>query len=335
MPDTLPLVTIYLSERCNSRCITCDYWQHGVKDFSLESIRRILPDLAELQTRDVLISGGEPLLNPEWREICTLLKSRGLNLWLLTSGLSLAKHAYDAASLFKSITVSLDGACAKTYASIRGVDAFEKVCDGIRAVASAGVLTSARVTLQKANFRELPGFVKLARKLGASQISFLAVDISNPHAFARSDEFSLDLALGIEDLESLDVLLENIAIEFADEFRTGFIAESPTKLRRIRDYFAALQGLVEFPPVRCNAPEFSAVVGADGRVSPCFFISGPAISPRAPDLAAAVHSTPMRNLCSAIRAGDRPECKTCVCSMWRDTEELSSAQFSVQGRQIA
>src|SRR5215471_20824978 len=99
-PDPLPLVTLYLSERCNSRCVTCDYWRHGVKDMTLDSVRRMLPELAALHTRAVLLSGGEPLLNPEWREIAELLDSRGLKLWLLTSGLSLAKHARTAAELF-------------------------------------------------------------------------------------------------------------------------------------------------------------------------------------------------------------------------------------------
>jgi len=149
MPHSLPLVTLYLSERCNSRCVTCDYWRHGVKDMTLDSVRRLLPELAELGTRAVQLSGGEPLVNAEWREIAELLASRGLTLWLLTSGLSLAKHARASARLFDSITVSLDGTCAETYAAIRGLDAFDKVCEGIRAVAAAGRPAGLRVTLQR------------------------------------------------------------------------------------------------------------------------------------------------------------------------------------------
>ena len=64
--------------------------------------------------------------------------------------------------------------------------------------------------------------------------------------------------------------------EYAESFGSGFIAESPQKLRRILQYFCAVRGREAFPPVRCNAPEFSAVVGANGRVQPCFFIPGPA-----------------------------------------------------------
>src|SRR5262249_12806824 len=120
----LPLVTLYLTDRCNSRCVTCDYWRTGRADVSLESVRRLLPSLARLRTRLVVISGGEPLIPPEWAEIAELLRGSGLQLWLLTSGLSLVKHARRAARLFDAITVSLDGADGPTYAAIRGLDAF-------------------------------------------------------------------------------------------------------------------------------------------------------------------------------------------------------------------
>jgi molybdenum cofactor biosynthesis enzyme MoaA len=162
MNDGLPLVTLYLTERCNSRCVTCDYWRHGRKDVTLEAVTRLLPDLRALRTRTALISGGEPLLNPQWREIAETLRSEGIDLWLLTSGLSLFKHARPAAGLFKTVTVSLDGTCAETYTAIRGLDAFDKVCDGIRAASAAGVAVGLRITLQRANFRELPRFVTLA-----------------------------------------------------------------------------------------------------------------------------------------------------------------------------
>ena len=327
MPDALPLVTLYLSERCNSRCVTCDYWRHGAKDATLESVQRMLPSFEALRTRAALLSGGEPLLNPQWPEIAALLKSRGLALWLLTSGLSLAKHAQRVAELFDSVTVSLDGTCAGTYAAIRGVDAFDKVCEGIRAVAAAGVPVGVRVTLQRANYRELPRFITLARELGAAQVSFLAVDVSNPHAFARRDGAVPELALRAEDIAELGTLLDAVGREHAAEFRSRFIAESPAKLERIRNYFAALLGLAAFPAVRCNAPEFSAVIDTDGRVAPCFFIPASPFAPKAPDLVASLASKPASALRAAIRAGERRECRTCVCSMWRDRAAIANETF--------
>ena len=323
MRSRLPLVTLYVTERCNSRCVTCDHWRHGRVDVSLASITRLLPSLESLGTSMVALSGGEPLLHPEWAQIAQLLKSRGLKLWLLTSGLSLAKHARRAASLFDCITVSLDGTNRETYAAIRGLDAFDNVLEGIRAAAACGVAPSIRVTLQRGNYRQLPMFVDLARSVGACQVSYLAVDVANPHAFGRTDDFGSDLGLRIEDLPVFEELIRGMALEHAESFRSGFIAESPPKLRRILQYFSALCGYGAFPAVRCNAPEFSAVVGANGRVQPCFFIPGPAGAGAWGDFRAALDSDGMAALRDQIRAGKRPECATCVCSMWRELDTLS------------
>jgi hypothetical protein len=128
----LPLVTLYLTERCNSRCITCDYWRHGRTDLDLAAVAGLLPSLRRLGTETVVLSGGEPLLNRDWGAIAALLGDQGLDVWLLTSGLSLAKHARRAGALFRTVTVSLDGTDPATYAAIRGVDAFDVVCRGVR-----------------------------------------------------------------------------------------------------------------------------------------------------------------------------------------------------------
>jgi MoaA/NifB/PqqE/SkfB family radical SAM enzyme len=349
---SLPLLTLYLTERCNSRCVACDYWLSGHRDMTLESVARRLPDLAALGTQIVLFSGGEPLLNPDWAAIAALLRASGLRIWLLTSGLALAKHAARVAELFEAVTVSLDGARPSTYAAIRGLDAFDTVCRGIARVAGRGVPVGVRVTVQRANYRELPELVEVARSAGAGRVSFLAADVGNINAFGRTatHAFANGVALQDEDLPELELILDRMQREHAADFRAGFIAESPQKLRRILQYYAALRGRGPFPPVRCNAPEFSAVLEAGGGVRPCFFIAGPerrgashqleAANP-APDraglahaalehttrpardtaaqsLRAALNDPAMTNLRKDIRAGRRAECTRCVCSMWRD-----------------
>ena len=330
--EQLPLVTLYLSERCNSRCVTCDYWRHGRADMNLEAVTRLLPGLAALQTSVVLISGGEPLLNPDWTDIAHLLKASGLKLWLLTSGLSLAKHAARVSQLFDAVTVSLDGAEPQTYAAIRGVDAFGKVCAGIGAAASAGVPVGVRVTVQRANYRQLPGIIELARRLGAQHVSFVAVDVANPHAFARVDECSTDLALTQQDLPVFEQILGDIERNCGEDFRSGFIADSPRRLRRMHQYFSAVCGVGPYPPVRCNAPEFSAVINAKGQVSPCFFIPGPAEALCRGDLGVVLNADPMVALRDQIRAGARRECATCVCSLWRQPESRGISDFMLPRR---
>jgi Fe-coproporphyrin III synthase len=317
----LPLVTLYLSERCNSRCVTCDYWRHGRADLSVAAVKDLLPNLANLQTEVVLISGGEPLLNPEWEEIALLLRAQGIRLWLLTSGLSLAKHARRVSELFDVVTVSLDGTNAATYAAIRGLNAFEKVCQGIRAAVGAGAVVDIRVTVQRANYREMPSFLTLALQLGVRQVSFLAVDVANPHAFGRQDAFATTLALQADDLPEFERVLDSLERE-RQAFRPGLIAESPQKLRRLLQYFRAIHGRAAHPAVRCNAPEFSAVIDAQGRVKPCFFIPGPEDAQCANGgLQSTLNAPAMVGLRQAIRAGVRPECATCVCSMWRDLQQ--------------
>ena len=318
-PRLLPLVTLYLTERCNSRCVTCDYWRNGKVDMTLEAVGRWLPGFAELGTRVVLVSGGEPLLNPEWVQITRRLKEQGLELWLLTSGLALAKHSSRVRELFDTVTVSLDGTCAATYAAIRGLDAFDKVCEGIAAATCLGSKVGVRVTVQRANYRELAGFVDLARELGARQVSFLAADVSNPHAFGRDvpEGFAGDIALRAEDLAVFREVLETLEVERVADFQSAFIAESPRKLRRILKYYTAVCGLGPFPEVRCNAPEFSAVIEADGQLRPCFFIPAPGARAGA-DLRRAIDGPAMRLARGDIRAGRKAECLRCVCSMWRD-----------------
>jgi len=331
-PARLPLITLYLTERCNSRCVTCDYWRTGSEHVSLERVQNLLPELERLGTSVALLSGGEPLLHPQWREIAATLRGAGIQLWLLTSGLSLAKHARPVAASFQRLTVSLDGTNAATYRAIRGLDAFDVVCEGIRAAVTAGLAPGLRVTVQKSNYRELPQFVRLARELGAREVSFLAVDVQNPHAFGRASGFPPGLVLDPSDLAELRQLLDAMEREFAAEFANGFIAERPQKLRRLHQYFAALQGHGAFPPVRCNAPEFSAVLGVHGELSPCFFIRGPS-EVQGLETREALDAPAMRSLRDDIRAGRRAECTTCVCSLWRDPN--SFANFGIGARQKA
>ena len=39
----LPLVTLYVTDRCNSRCVTCDYWRHGRDDMDLAASEGVAP----------------------------------------------------------------------------------------------------------------------------------------------------------------------------------------------------------------------------------------------------------------------------------------------------
>lgn len=312
----LRLATLYLTERCNSRCVSCDYWRHGRQDIDLATVQQLLPGLQALGVEQVLLSGGEPLLHPQWSAIAGVLREAGLRLWLLTAGLALAKQVVDVARLVEQLTVSLDGATASSYAHIRGLDAFEVVCAGVRAAVRAGVPVTLRVTVQRGNLAELPALVRLAHELGAGGISFLAADVAHQEAFGRQASPPPDgVALRLEDLPQLAASLDALEQRHAADLASGFIVESATKLRRIEAHARARLGLGPLTAPRCNAPEHSVVIEADGRLRPCFFIGGTQRLGEA-GLAAALNAPPERRLRAAIAAGERSECERCVCAKW-------------------
>ena len=279
MMQGLPLVTLYLTERCNSRCVTCDYWRHGRNDVTLESVQRLLPELESLGTRTALLSGGEPLLNPEWPQIAELLRAAGLQLWLLTSGLSLAKHAQRAAP---AVRVDHRVAGRHLRRHLRGHPRPRRIRQGLRGHSRRGRRrrdgrtarhAAARQLPRAAAFRDAgararrePGFVPGRRRLQSARVR--AQRRLHARAGARAATTS----------PSSTVCWRRSS---SGTRRISATASSPNRPRSSGTCATTsprCAAAATFPPVRCNAPEFSAVVGVDGRVSPCFFIPGPAVT---------------------------------------------------------
>src|SRR3954467_1062483 len=172
----LPLLIFYPTGRCNSRCVSCDWWkQTGADDLALDEIAIVADELPSLGTRVVVFSGGEPLLRPEVFEAAALFRARGATLHLLTSGVLLERFADRVAEQFARVIVSLDASTPALYAQIRGVDALAAVGRGVARLrrAAADVPVPGRATLHRANFRELPRLIEYARALGLDGISFL------------------------------------------------------------------------------------------------------------------------------------------------------------------
>src|SRR5207245_2029272 len=153
----LPLLIFFPTNRCNSRCVSCDWWKRsGADDLSVDEIRDIADALPPLGTRVVVFSGGEPLLRPEVFDAAAIFRARGMTLHLLTSGVLLERCAADVASEFSRVIVSLDASTESLYQAVRGVAALAIVERGgarLRRLAPEMPIT-ARATLHKLNFRE-------------------------------------------------------------------------------------------------------------------------------------------------------------------------------------
>src|SRR5471032_2094866 len=203
----LPLLVFYPTGRCNSRCLSCDWWkQSGADDLTLAEIADIADALPALGTRIVAFSGGEPLLRPEVFDAAALFRARGMTLHLLTSGVLVERFAERVARSFAKVCISLDATSGPLYERIRGVDALATVGRGIARLRSIApeIPVTARATLHRENFRELPRLIDYAKTLGLDGISFLPADVSS-RAFGRDRlPDASALALGREEVAELD-----------------------------------------------------------------------------------------------------------------------------------
>src|SRR5262249_39768667 len=115
----LPVLIFFPTARCNSRCISCDWWKSdGKDDLSFEEIREFTQQLPALGVRMVVFSGGEPLLRRDVYEIAELFRNQGIKLNLLTAGLFLERDAEKIAQQFEQVTISLDGHTNALYQQI-------------------------------------------------------------------------------------------------------------------------------------------------------------------------------------------------------------------------
>jgi Fe-coproporphyrin III synthase len=317
----LPLVIFYPTSRCNSRCISCDWWkQSGDGDLTLREIDDLAGRLPALGTRLVVFSGGEPLLRPEVFDAAAMFRARGVQLHLLTSGILLERFADRVVQNFSRVCVSLDASTEELYERIRGVAALSTVGRGVarlRALAPATPIV-ARATLHRSNFRELPRLIDHARRIGVDAISFLPADVST-RAFGRERlPDAGGLALTRDEIAEFEQTVERTIAAYGSDLDSGFVAESAEKLRRLPRYYAALAGDEPFPPVRCNAPWVSVVIEANGAVRPCFFHDAIGNIRRAP--LESIVGENLRSFRDAFDVAHDPICRRCVCSLktgWR------------------
>jgi MoaA/NifB/PqqE/SkfB family radical SAM enzyme len=328
---SLPILILYLTDGCNSRCVTCDIWQNPRLNMRRELVEQLASEITPLGVRWVVLSGGEAMQHPGWAQIARRFRSEGARVILLTNGLYLRKQADDVIASVDEVVVSLDGGTAHTYEAIRGVDGFDLVLEGVRAVRAGGVPVTTRTVVQRANYAEMPLIVRAAKAADASSISFLTVDTDNPYAFGSRD-LALPMhdahtpALLHEDIPRLQATLDALERDFAADFASRRMAESPAKLRRMVGYFRALLGEADYPPVRCNAPHTSIVVQVDGSLRPCYFLplAGEThVSAKQP-LAHLLNSPEALALRRAYRTGQRSECNGCVCPLYKGARALLS-----------
>lgn len=317
---SMPILILNVHESCNCKCSMCDIWKRRAgSELSLEKVARYQDSIRTLGVRQVVLTGGEPLLHSHFEQLCGLLKQCDVKITLLTTGLLLQKRADAVVAYVDEIIVSLDGP-EHIHDAIRHVShAYRLLKDGLVAIKRRrpGMPIHARSTVQRANFRFLRQTVSAARQIGCDSVSFLAVDVTS-QAFNREliwpDYRQNEISLSRNDIncleEEIELLIENCAAEIEERF----ILERQDKLRRIAGYFRERLGQHTPRSPQCNAPWVSAVVEVDGSVRPCFFHEriGDTASL---SLEVAINSVEARRFRETLDVETNPVCQRCVCSL--------------------
>jgi MoaA/NifB/PqqE/SkfB family radical SAM enzyme len=306
--SALPIVVLMPHSACNCKCVMCDIWKgnHHLRQLTEKDVEGLLGSLRHFGTRQVLMSGGEALLNPNFFRLCAMLKAAGIRITLLSTGLALDRHVENILQYIDDVIVSLDGD-QPLHDTIRNIPgAYRKMEKGIRSLHDhrPDFSIKARTVIHRLNFRHWPAIIDAAQDLELQQISFLPADVTS-EAFNRANPW--DEPRQHEILPAED--------ELPELFSSGFIAESPEKLSKIGEYYTASHGWNKYPYKRCNAPWVSTVIEADGTVRPCFFLPpmGNIHDQSLPDILNSPQSIAFRR---DLDMEKNDTCRRCVCSLY-------------------
>lgn len=138
MKVTMTNLELEISNPCNEHCVQCyRHCLNSKKGFLSDfQVKNVLEQAKSIGAKKVTVTGGESLLNPEWREICKTTESLGFRLSLFTNGTLMTESDADFISTLKNLKevqislysledevhdkiTRLKGSCKKTKNAIR------------------------------------------------------------------------------------------------------------------------------------------------------------------------------------------------------------------------
>jgi heme b synthase len=168
------MVAWELTRGCNLSCVHCRALSGEGPypgELTTEECLRLLDDIASFAAPVVILTGGEPLLRPDVFQIAEYGTGKGLRMVLATNGTLLTEDKAKSllAAGIQRISISLDGADAKSHDQFRGVNgSFEGGLRGIRYAKKVGLEFQINTTVTQYNLPQLPQILDLAVDLGAA-----------------------------------------------------------------------------------------------------------------------------------------------------------------------
>ena len=166
-----------ITGKCNLSCRHCAV-HSGIErpgGPSLAACRRVIDDMAAFGIRDVTLSGGEPLIRPDWFQIAVYARSRGLTVSVSTNGTLVTEAAArKMTALVSDVQVSIDGATPEVHDTFRRAPgSWRRAVRGVQNFVAAGVPVTIGTTVTRANVHQIPMLCDLTRDLGAPAFRIL------------------------------------------------------------------------------------------------------------------------------------------------------------------
>ena len=219
-----------LTARCNNDCRHC-YINLPANDpvardgeLSLAEISRIADEAVSLGAIWCLITGGEPLLRPDFAEVYLTLKRKGLLVSVFTNATFVNE---DHVALFKKypprdIEVTVYGVTQDTYERVtRRAGSFAAFRRGLDWLLEGGVKVRFKAMALRSNLHELPAIARFCRELTKDYFRF------DPLLHLRFDgNAARNEEICAERLSSEEI----VAIDQADEQRFSALEKWRDKL---------------------------------------------------------------------------------------------------------
>ena len=171
LPD---VVALELTYRCNHKCLFCSCpWEandtYKKSELSLQEWVNVIDNLIKNGVSTFTLTGGEPLMRNELREIIDIILSRGVTLSIISNGREIDDDFLDFLAERKiSISISLPG--IETFVEHTGIDNVEHVLSLFEKTKTRGIKTTANIAVTKKNLPELYENIAYALIKGADYI---------------------------------------------------------------------------------------------------------------------------------------------------------------------
>jgi radical SAM protein with 4Fe4S-binding SPASM domain len=162
---SLRYLMVEITDRCNLSCVHCYLGETGGMDLPVDIVETLLGEFESIGGLRLVVTGGEPLLHPDFDRINSLAGGRTFRSILVTNGTLLDDKAARALG-FQEVQVSLDG-MHPGHDFIRGEGSFSRALEGIDSLRSAGKDISIATMVHQRNLDELEPLESLVKRLGA------------------------------------------------------------------------------------------------------------------------------------------------------------------------